>query len=84
MALTLSDGSIVTGAAIESVAFNPTMGPMQAAIIDLFAHGYGYDDITAATLGTVEEGAVDYSRSTAELLAAIAPGVRLAVVGWRL
>lgn len=83
VALTVNDGSIVTGAAIESVAFNPSMGPMQAAVIDLFAHGYSYDDIVAAALGTVEEGAVDYSRSAAELLAAIAPHVRLSVVGFR-
>lgn len=84
VALTLADGSIVTGAAIESVAFNPTIAPMQAALIDLLAHGYAYNDIQSAALGTVEEGAVDYSRSTAELLAAVAPGVRLAVVNWRL
>jgi cytidine deaminase len=83
VALTLSDGAVVTGSAIESVAFNPSMGPMQAAIIDLFAHGYGYEDIAGAALGTVEEGAVDYSRSAAELLAAIAPNVRLSVVGLR-
>lgn len=83
VALTLSDGGVVTGAAIESVAFNPSMGPMQAAIIDLLAHGYTYDDVTGAALATVEEGAVDYSRNAAELLAAIAPDVRLTVVGLR-
>lgn len=82
VALLMRDGAIVAGSAIESVAFNPTMGPLQAALIDLLAHGYSYDDIAGATLGTVEDGAVDYSRSTAELLAAVAPGVRLAVAGW--
>jgi cytidine deaminase len=83
VALTLTDGSIITGASIESVEFNPSMGTLQAAVVYLLAHGYTYHDITAAALGTVEEGAVDYSRSVAELLAAIAPSVRLTVVGFR-
>ncbi len=82
VALTLKDGGIVSGFSIESVAFNPTLGPLQAAMIDLVAHGYGPDDIVAATLGTSLGGAVDYSKSTAELLASFAPGVPLATIGW--
>ena len=80
--LTLKDGGRVTGAAIESVAFNPTMGPLQAALIDLVAHGYEPGDIAAAALGTVTGGAVDYAASTAELLGKVAPGVPLTVLGW--
>src|SRR5690606_1093427 len=33
--LSLRDGGHVSGFAIESVAFNPTMGPLQSALIDL-------------------------------------------------
>ncbi len=62
------------GSAIESVAFNPGMPPLQAALIDLLAHGRSYDEIVGAELGTVAAGAVDYSRATAELLARVAPG----------
>lgn len=80
--LSLADGGYICGFAIESVAFNPSMGPLQAALIDLAAHGRSRSEITAAALGTVIGGAVDYSRSTAELLASIAPGVRLDIVGW--
>ena len=80
--LRLRDGAFVTGAAIESVAFNPTITPIQAAIVDLLALGYRYTDIESATLGCVVGGAVDYGQSTAELLAAIAPGVSLTVVDW--
>ena len=80
--LELADGQWVTGSAIESVAFNPSISPLQGAIVDLLARGYRYSDITGATLGCVVQGAVDYRRSTAELLAAIAPGVGLTVVGW--
>jgi cytidine deaminase len=80
--LTLRDGGLIAGAAIESVAFNPTMGPLQAALIDLVAHGYEASDIAAATLGTVLGGAVDYAVSTAELLGKVAPGVPLTILEW--
>ena len=80
--LTLTDGATVSGASIESVAFNPTIGPLQAAIVDLLAHGYRYGDIESAVLGTVRGCAVDYSRSVTELLDAIAPGAKLEILGW--
>ncbi|MBO9590720.1 hypothetical protein [Devosia sp.] len=81
--LHLKDGSMVTGHAIESVAFNPTIHPIQAAMVDLLAHGYAYSDIVGASLGTVRGGDVDYTVSTRELLSRIAPGVPLLVLGWR-
>ena len=80
--LELRDGSLVSGFSIESVAFNPTMGPLQAAMIDLVAHGYAPTDIVAATLGTMRDGAVDYAASVGELLARLAPGVPLTTIGW--
>lgn len=83
VALHMADGQTITGSAIESVAFNPTMQPLMAALIDLIAHGYAYADIRSATLGTVIGGAVDYSATTAELLARVAPGAALTVTGWQ-
>ncbi|WP_051960629.1 hypothetical protein [Devosia riboflavina] len=81
--LHLQDGNMVAGHAIESVAFNPTIHPIQAAMVDLLAHGYAYSDIVGASLGTVRGGDVDYTVSTRELLSRIAPGVPLLVLGWR-
>jgi len=80
--LALNDGNTVSGFAVESVAFNPTMGPLQAAMIDLVAHGYTSADIAQAALVTRIGGAVDYARSTTELLAAIAPSAPLSIVSW--
>ena len=80
--LVLRDGSVVSGFSVESVAFNPTMGPLQAALIHLAAHGRGREAIAAAVLATSVGGAVDYSRSTRELLDSVAPGVPLTIVGW--
>lgn len=84
LVLRLRDGAAITGIAIESVAFNPTIQPVQTAMVDLLAHGYRYEDIVGATLGTVLGGDVDYSVATRELLARVAPGVTLTVLGWTL
>ncbi len=83
VALHMMDGQTITGSAIESVAFNPTMQPMMAAVIDLIAHGYAYDDIRAVTLGTVSGGAVDYEATTRELVSRLAPQAWITVVDWR-
>lgn len=80
--LTMKDGARVTGRVMESVAFNPTIGPLQAAVVEALARGYDYGDIAAATLGQTK-GAVDFAASTAELLSRIAPGASLNVQEWR-
>jgi cytidine deaminase len=78
----LQDGTRFAGASVESVAFKPTMPPLQAALIAALAHGHHPAAIRAAWLGTTVGGAVDYSRSTAELLAAVAPAASLSIHGW--
>jgi cytidine deaminase len=80
--LMLRDGAMVGGAAIESVSFNPTMSPLQAAMIDLYAHEYEEKDVVAAVLAATRGAAVDYVKHARDLLAAIAPGVQLQVVEW--
>jgi cytidine deaminase len=83
LVLTLADGQRVSGFAVESVAFNPGISPGQAALVALLAHGYEPDDIRSAALGTRLGGAVDYARSTAELLAQLSPSAQLDIVGWQ-
>lgn len=80
--LTLTDGSTVSGAAIESVAFNPAMGPLQAAFIDLLAHRRSFGEIVEVRLGTVVGGTVDHSMSVDELLGKVAPLAELTIIGW--
>ena len=79
--LTLKDGTLIGGAAIESVAFNPTMSPLQSAMIDLFAHGYAASDVAAAVIAACP-GPVEYVRHARNLLEAIAPGIPLREVAW--
>ncbi len=80
--LTLSDGTLIGGSAIESVSFNPTISPLQAAMIDLFAHGYAATDIKAAVIATSDGAQVDYILHTVDALGAIAPGVTLRMLKW--
>jgi cytidine deaminase len=81
--LTLRNSQRISGSAIESVAYNPTIGPLQAALIDLIAHGHDYADITAVALGTVADGPVTYAPSVVELLRTVAPSVSLSTIWWR-
>lgn len=82
--LTLADGTLISGCGIESVAFNPGMSPLQAALIELAANGHDPGDIASAALATMVGGAVDYSNATTELLAAAALGSGITVTGWRM
>ena len=49
----------------------------------LIERGYEPGDIRSAALGTRPGGAVDYARSTAELLAQLSPSAQLDIVGWQ-
>ncbi len=80
--LRLHDGRLVGGATIESVAFNPTIGPLQAAAIELAAHGDAYASIGSAVLAITPDGEVDPTEATRSLLATIAPGAELSVTTW--
>lgn len=80
--LGLRDGRHVPGATIESVAFDPTVGPLGVAIVGLRTASDGYADIEAAWLATPADGVVDDVGPTISLLAAIAPGVPLVATTW--
>lgn len=82
VALRLRNGTLLCGAAIESVSFNPTMHPLPAACIDLVAHGGSTADIASAVLAVVPGAPVDYVHSTRDLLSALAPAAGLTVVAW--
>jgi cytidine deaminase len=81
--LRCKDDSLFTGSAIESVAFNPSMGALQAAIVDLLAHGRGYHEIVEGALGCVMDGQVRPPQSAAELLGRIAPEAILNTYDWQ-
>lgn len=88
VALMLSDGAIYGGAYLESAAFNPSMPPMQAALIAVLAEGMDPADVVAACLAqgrsptaADQDGAGFCVAETSQsLLASVAPQASLQVI----
>mmetsp|Transcript_73562 Transcript_73562/g.116067 ORF Transcript_73562/g.116067 Transcript_73562/m.116067 type:complete len:462 (+) Transcript_73562:52-1437(+) len=75
--LTDRDGRHFSGSAVESVAFNPSTSPLQAALMSLFVNGGKLEDIVSACLAEDPSSQVTYKGSDGALLAAVAPWVAL-------
>lgn len=68
VALLDSEGKIYKGSYMESAAYNPSLGPLQAALVAyIAAGGGGYEKIVAAVL-VEKEGALVRQEHTARLL----------------
>jgi cytidine deaminase len=72
---------VITGSYCENAAFNPSLSPLQAALVNLAARGKKYSQITRAVLverqrmtSQVMQGSV-----TKLLLEAVAPEVKLEI-----
>lgn len=67
-----------SGGVLESVAFDPTVDPLQVALIDMITMGHSnYSSIVAAALVERRGSVVSYRSRTEALLASIAPGAQL-------
>eukprot|EP00889_Picochlorum_renovo_P007751 jgi/Picre1/34781/NNA_002247.t1 len=68
------DGGVYAGGYIESAAYNPSMLPLQSAIIDAVIDGMPcYTKMTAAILLETEGGAVQHDRTMRVNVAQISP-----------
>jgi cytidine deaminase len=79
VAVELADGSRFAGGIAESVAYNPTLGPMQAALIVAHHGGGSLDTIRDAVLVELAVASVSQRAAATALLASVAPGVGLRV-----
>lgn len=75
--LRLKNGQHCCGSAAESVAFNPSVSPLQMALLALWVHGGKVEDIESACLAEDPSSPVTYKGSDGALLAAVAPWVSL-------
>jgi cytidine deaminase len=82
--LRLADGRHVAAGCVESVAFNPTISAIQAALVEVAALRVGAGDVTEGWLGRSSGGAVDPAPGFLALLAAAAPSAVGHVVDWRI
>lgn len=80
--LRLAGGALVGGSVLESVAFNPTVGPAQDALVGVLAAGRDWPEIEEAWLAVQAGAAVNHETTTRDALAAAAPGAPLHVTYW--
>ena len=83
VAIMLAGGACVTGAAIENVAFNPSMGPMQVALINLIAAGFTINAIRHIHLAECDGAALPHALQTQLLRDRISPGAGFTLHHWQ-
>jgi cytidine deaminase len=71
---------IFQGCYIENVAFNPSLSPLQTALVQLIVAGQDYSQISAVTLVEVQGAKISQRAVTETVLAAIAPQRKLQLV----
>ena len=76
-------GRVVAAGCVESVAFNPTIGAAQAAMVELAAARTPGTEVAGAWLAKRVSAAVDPEPGFRALMGAVAPGAGLRVVEWR-
>lgn len=78
------DGRIYAGGCLESAAYNPTLGPVQAAIIAMVAAGgCSAGDVVAAALVEKEQASVAQESTARIFLDAVAPHASFHVYNYR-
>ncbi|CAI9782673.1 unnamed protein product [Fraxinus pennsylvanica] len=74
VALMDSEGKVYRGSYLESAAYNPSLGPIQAALVAFLAGGgVGYKGIVAAVLVEKEEAKVKQEDTARLILKAVSP-----------
>lgn len=84
VAIRLSDGSIYSGAYIENAAFNPSLPPLQVALISILSARRTFEQIADVVLVELEGAAISQKPTTEVVLASICQKVRLRVAVGRM
>ncbi|KAL0374475.1 UNVERIFIED_CONTAM: Cytidine deaminase 1 [Sesamum radiatum] len=80
VALMDCEGNLYKGSYVESAAYNPSFGPVQAALVAYVARGGGgYERIVAAALVEKEGGKVRQADTARLLLKAVSPKCEFSV-----
>jgi cytidine deaminase len=77
VALETSDARRYTGFVAESAAYNPTLAPMQAALIAAYHGGARLESIRTALLVELEDAAISHFELSRAVLASVAPEASL-------
>jgi cytidine deaminase len=84
VAVMTSDGSVFSGSYIENVAFNPSLPPLQVALISMLRARKNYSDIKEVTLVELDDAVISQKATMEAILISIAPNARFRRVGGRL
>lgn len=82
VALRLRDGTMVGAGCVESVAFNPSIEAIQAALVEVAAVRAEPGDIVEGWLARTPGGSVDPAPRFLAVLRAVAPAARAVVLDW--
>ena len=75
VALKLITGEVFTGSYAENAAFNPSLPPLQVALIQLRLAGFEFDQIECAALVEMNEGSISHLADTQSTLETINPDI---------
>lgn len=75
VALKMNDGKVYYGAYAENAAFNPSLPPLQVAMIQLLLARQSFENIESAALVEVKEGTISHLETTQSTLESINPDI---------
>lgn len=78
VSLKLNTGKVYLGAYAENAAFNPSLPPLQVAMIQLLLDGKSLFDIESAALAEMADGSISHLADTQATLEAINPDIPVA------
>jgi cytidine deaminase len=81
--LRLRSGRLLAAGCLESVAFNPSITALQAALVEVAAAQAAWTEIAEGWLARTAGGSVDPAPGFQSLLSALAPAATAHVVEWR-
>ncbi|EJG0634998.1 cytidine deaminase [Vibrio parahaemolyticus] len=80
LALELASGRVFKGAYAENAAFNPSLPPLQVALIQVLLAGETFDSIKAAALVENSKGKISHLADTQSTLEALNPDIPVSFV----
>jgi cytidine deaminase len=80
VAISTRSGRIHRGSYIENVAFNPSLPPLETALVQLIVAGEEYATITRVVLAENKRAKISQKSAAEAVMASVAPSVRLEIV----
>jgi cytidine deaminase len=80
VAIQAKSGRVYKGSYLENAAFNPSLSPLQTALVQLILAGEDYADIAHVLLMELKNAKISQASVTRAALSAVAPGAQLQTI----